>query len=152
MDWKFYSAVNPFCGKFGKWPKSITINIFEVESTLILLQENNPFFTTQSAHSPKFRRKSSITGNTGSFKKSWTQLQSFRFPFRYPCRKGRNATFPISIFKIKSALNPAKNRISVFHSPFSTFPLHSAEKAPLRGKSFTIKVLDTIPNFSFPFR
>jgi len=37
-------------------------------------------------------------------------------------------------------------------NPFSTFPLHSAEKAPFRGKSFSIKVLDTIPDFCFPFR
>ena len=43
-------------------------------------------------------------------------------------------------------------KIPVFHKPFSTFPLHSAEKASLREKSFTEIVLDIILNFSFSFR
>jgi len=42
-------------------------------------------------------------------------------------------------------------RINSFLNPFSTFPCISP-KATFRKKSFTTHILDTIPNFSFPFR
>ncbi len=42
-------------------------------------------------------------------------------------------------------------RINSFLNPFSTFPCIS-RKATFREKSFITKVLDTIPNFSYPFR
>ena len=38
-----------------------------------------------------------------------------------------------------------------FHNPLSTFPCVS-RKATFREKSITTQVLNTIPNFSFPFR
>ena len=42
-------------------------------------------------------------------------------------------------------------RINSFLNPFSTFP-YIPQKATFREKSFPIHILDTIPNFSFPFR
>ena len=42
-------------------------------------------------------------------------------------------------------------RINSFLNPFSTFPCISP-KATFRKKSIPINILDTIPNFSFPFR
>jgi len=46
---------------------------------------------------------------------------------------------------------PYSIRAIHFHNPFSPFPC-IPRKATLREKSFTANILDTIPNFYFPFR
>lgn len=51
-----------------------------------------------------------------------------------------------------SPLTILLNENNPFSKPAQHIPLHSAEKAPFREKSYPTKVLDTIPNFSFPFR
>jgi hypothetical protein len=85
-----------------------------------------------------FRRKSFIAGNTLHSKNLGHNFKASDFHFATPAEKGRNATFPISIFKVKSALDPAKKIISVFHNPFSTFhfipqkKLHRGERASLK--------------------
>ena len=54
--------VRLFPRKVGKRPNSIPIYSFEVKSALNPTSKDKLFFITHSAHSPAFRRKSSISG------------------------------------------------------------------------------------------
>ncbi len=103
------NRINVF--KFQPLGMNINNGVFQIK------RFNKNFFIEKShmvillAHSSSFREKLHY-GKSASLTKSWTQLQSFRFPFHltaYSREKSGSVqtSFQISNFKVKSALNPA---------------------------------------------